>query len=107
MEKQYKANSLEKAFKEAKFLDYENNMQTIPIVVEREYEKVKIIRKCPSLDHSEIFLIIVRPQPGYKEPNLKQLGKDIKKALDLYGDIAINFKERKNKGCFDAVINVF
>lgn len=105
----YKANTLAKAFEKAKELGYENGMATLPVIVERETETVRVVRKAPDPKHPEMFLITTKAKEGYQEPNLTKLGKEVKDALGLYGDINVKFKTAYNEPNFNysCVINVF
>jgi len=111
VEHKHTVENLEKAFSKAKNLEWENGMATLPVYVEREHEIVRVIRKCVNPKRPEIFLIQAEPnvQAGVMNVNIPDLEKDVKDALDLYGDIQINFQpiSHPENSMYSCVINTF
>jgi len=85
--------TIQKAINEVKQLAYTDSMQTETITVECEYSYLKVNRKCSSLTHSEIMWFKVLPKYGMEHIKYEHISKEIKDALDLYGDISIDFQE--------------
>jgi len=84
--------TIQEAINEVKQLPYSNGMATETITVECEYSYLKVMRKCGSLTHPEIMWFKVLPKNGM-EPKYEHISNEIKDALDLYGDISIDFQD--------------
>jgi len=83
--------TLPEALKEARNADYENGMATRPFTVERERCFLKVIRKAGSLDHPSILLFKVVPKNS-RTVNYGEVSDDILAALDVYGDLQVDFQ---------------
>ena len=102
---EHTADSLKQAVRQAQNLDYTNGMATEAVVVERETETVKVIRKAPDPKHPQILLFIATPTSGYVEPSVHRLQDDIADAAGLYGDVNVKMKTRdQHEGSFDCVL---
>ncbi len=83
--------TLPEAIKKATFADYENGMATKAFTIQKESCYLKVIRKAGSLDHPPIMLFKAIPING-NAVDYGELSNDIIEALDLYGDLELNFQ---------------
>jgi hypothetical protein len=84
--------TINQAIDKALSKDWENGMATTPVTVEREDCYLKVIRKCGNTERPEILLFKAIPKNSHTV-DTETLGGHITEALELYGDLCLQFEE--------------